>query len=129
MTEDAAFYTRALGRVDQFALAVAVAAVIGAFIWQGWRGGVGCAIGAAISFVNLRLWKRLANAIGAEGKPPARGSPVLLGLRYLLLGGMIFVIIKYFEVSFLAILAGLFTGVAAILLEIVYELIFTSRKT
>lgn len=89
---------------------------------------MGCAIGAVLSFVNLRLWKRVANSISGDGRVPGTGSPMLLGMRYLLLGTLIFVIINYFEVSLLAVLAGLLVSVAAVLLEMVYELVFTSHK-
>lgn len=125
---DDSFYARALSRIDIIAIALGCAAVSGLFILQGWRGALGCFIGAVLSFLNLRLWKRLANAIGDAGERPRGGSAALLGLRYLLLGGVIFVIMKYFEVSLLAILAGLLTSVAAVIVEIIYELVFTSHK-
>jgi hypothetical protein len=47
------------------------------------------------------------------------------GMRYVLLGAICFVIIKFFGVSYLALLAGLLISVAAVLVEIVYELVFT----
>jgi hypothetical protein len=125
---DPAFYDRALARIDRLTIAVGALAIIGGGLKLGWRGAIGCAIGAALSFLNLKMWKALANAIGDTGKRPRTGSAVLLGLRYLLLGLLVFVIIKYFGVGLLAIFAGLLVSVTAVLLEIVYELIFTSHK-
>lgn len=125
MIDDGVFYARALRRIDRVAWVLAGGVTLGVAVLQGWRAGVGCAIGAVLSFVNLQLWKRVANAVGPEGGGP---SATALGLRYLLLGGVIFVIIKYFEVSLLAVLAGLLVSVAAVLLEILYELIFTSHS-
>ena len=78
---------------------------------------------AAASIYNFRRLKGIAAAIDPEGKPRTI-SAVLVGLRYLLLGGICFVIIRYFEVSLLAIFAGLLVSVAAVLVEIVYELLF-----
>jgi hypothetical protein len=128
VTGEGVFYDRALRRIDRIALGISAAFVIGMLLKQGWRGALGGALGAAVSFVNLRLWRRVANSIGADGRAPATASPALLGLRYLLLGGVIFVIINYFEVSILAVLAGLLVSVAAVIFEIVYELIFTSHQ-
>ena len=47
---------------------------------------------------------------------------MILGLRYLLIGGAVFVIIKVLEVSVLAIVAGLLVTVAALLVELVRQL-------
>ena len=128
MTDDPAFYERALRRIDRLTIIVAVLATPGIWIWLGWRGGLGCAIGGVGSVVNLGLWKRLAAAVGPSGDAPATGSKVFLGLRYLMLGIVVFVIMKYLEVSLFAILAGLLSGVAAVLIEIVYELVVVSEK-
>ena len=126
MSDDATFYDRALARLDRFILALAALGAVAAFIRVGWRAALGFAFGALLSWISLRLWKRTANSIGST---PSAPSAVFLGLRYLLLGGIVFVIIKFLEVSVLAILAGLFVSVAAILLEIVYELFSTSHKS
>jgi hypothetical protein len=128
VSDDPAFYDRAFARIDRISIVLAILAVAAMYIRLGWRGALGCAIGAVLSWFSFRLWKRLANSIGA----PGAGSPAsatFLGLRYLLLGGIVFVIISYLEVSLLAVLAGLFVSVAAILVEIAYELITTTYKT
>lgn len=125
MTDDAGFYDRALNRIDRLAILIAPVFVIVAFAILGWRNALGCAIGCILSFVNLKLWKRVASSIATGGSGP---SAATLGLRYLLLGCIIFVIIKYFEVSLLAVLAGLLVSVAAVVLEILYELISASHS-
>jgi hypothetical protein len=43
-------------------------------------------------------------------------------VRYLILGAILFAIIKFFEVSAVALLAGLLVPAAAVLVEIIYEL-------
>ena len=120
--EDAGFYTRALSRIDRIALAACVAGTFVAGLVASWPGAVGFAMGAVASLVNYRLWKRVVNAVGASARPPRSASAVLMGLRYLLFGAVIFVIIKYFEVSLPAVFAGLLVPVAAIIIEILYEL-------
>lgn len=123
MTEDAAFYERALSRLDRIAIVLAAGVSLVFLGIEGWRAGVATAAMAAASIYNLRRLKGIAAAID-PGTKTRTISAVLVGLRYLLLGAICFVIIKYFEVSFLAIVAGLLVSVAAVLVEIVYELLF-----
>ncbi len=89
---------------------------------RGWRGAVGFALGAALAVANYRLWKRVAAAIGGPGRKPKTASAIFMGARYLMLGAVLFVIIKFFEVSALALLVGLLVPAAAVLVEIIYEL-------
>ena len=49
---------------------------------------------------------------------------MFLGLRYLLLGLGAYVILKFSEISLTAVLVGLFVSTAAVILEILIELIY-----
>ncbi len=125
MTDDAAFYARALGRMSRVSMALAVAGSALAFLLRGPAIGAGFLTGACLSLLNFRWWVRLVNAIGAESaKRPRRASAVFLGLRYLLAGLVVYVIVRVLEVSVAAVLAGLFVAVAAVIIEILYELIY-----
>lgn len=123
--DDPAFYERAFRRINQIGFALAAGGAIVCLAVWGARAAAGFVVGSLISFVNFRLWKRLVNAIGDKGEKPRTASAVLLGLRYLLLAGVIFVIIKYFGVSLPAVLTGLLISMAAVLVEAIYELTFT----
>ena len=119
------FYSRSLSRMDRIARAFATAGVLGVLLKFGWRAAMGFACGAAISMVNFRLWKRLANAVGESGGAvPSDGKAVLLGLRYILMIGAVFAIIKLLGVTPWTILAGLFVSVAALLTELLCQLAF-----
>lgn len=122
---DDGFYDRALRRIDRLTMLLVPVAIVGVLVALGWRNALGAAIGGVLSFLNLQLWKRVARGISGAADGPSAG---MLGMRYLLLGGLVFVIIKYFEVSLLAVLAGLLVSVAAVVLEIIYELIFASHS-
>ena len=125
MTDDPAFYDRALARMDRLALVLGGGAVLVFFILEGWRGALGCGMTAAASIYNLLRLKRMAGSLGgASGGPSKSWAAIALGLRYLALGGMCFVIIKFLGVSLPAIFAGLLVSVAAVLVEIIYELLF-----
>jgi hypothetical protein len=117
------WYGRSLARIDRAALVIAGIGLIVVLINAGWRSALGFLCGAVISHFNFRLWKRIAGAVGEQGgKAPRDAKAVILGLRYLLIGGAVFVIIKVLEVSVLAIVAGLLVTVAALLVELVRQL-------
>jgi len=88
----------------------------------GWRIGAGFLIGAALSYINFRLWIRMVRGLGEPGG--TTHGAAFLGLRYLLIAGAAYVIIKVSEVSPGALMAGLLITAAAVVAEILYELIF-----
>ena len=93
----------------------------------GLPGAIGFLLGAGASYLNFRWLKRLVDSLGAtavSGRPPRARVAVFLGLRYLLLGAGAYVILKSSAVSLPAALAGLFVSVAAVVLEIVFELVY-----
>jgi ATP synthase I chain len=116
-------YERALRRIRLLSAIVGAAAIAGAMFLFGWRAALGCAVGGSLAFFNLGWFKALADAIGGTGKAPHRGSAALLAIRFLLLAAVIFVTIRVFGVSILAIIAGLLVSAAAVLIELVYELV------
>lgn len=125
MTEDTGFYDRALRRMNAIALTLGCAAVLFFAVREGWRGALGCGLCAAGSVYNLRRLKQVAAGVGGEGGHPRTVSAVSSGFRYLILAGVCFVIIRYFEISLASIFAGLFISVAAVLVEMLYELVIS----
>lgn len=94
--------------------------------WRyGWTAGLGFLVGAAVSVINFRWLHRLADSLDpSAAQPPRKGLKLLLPLRYVLFGVAGYVIVRYFRVNMLAALVGLFVAVAAVLVEILYELIY-----
>ncbi len=123
-TQDELFYRRALRRIYIHALWIAAAGGIVA----GWREGaawaVGFLAGAAVSIANFRWLHRLVDSVGAGPKKPGKLVRLMLIMRYPLFGLMGYVIVKYFRVNLMAALIGLFVAVAAVVVEILYELIY-----
>ena len=120
---NAAACERALKRMLRLSLAVGAAGVIVAFILYGPRIAAGFLLGATFSLLNLRWWTGVAEAIGGSGKAPIRGSAGLLAMRYLLVAGAIYVIVKFLKITPAALLVGLLVSVAAVMLEALYELV------
>jgi hypothetical protein len=117
---------RAVRRILSLTLALIVLGSAVCFIVRGWRGGCGFLLGGLISYLNFRWIKRTVYALGdvAGGSPPRARVAIFLGLRYLLLGAGAYAILKFSEISLNAALVGLFVPAAAVILEILIELIY-----
>lgn len=124
MTDDPAFYDRALRRITWIAIGAAAAASLYVGFRFSWTDALGCAVAAAAAILNFIWWKRLTAGMDPSNETRERpASAAFLGMRYLILGGICFVIIKVFGVNYLALLIGLLAPVAAVLAEMVLELV------
>ncbi len=124
METEATFVEGALRRISRGALIVAGAGTLTALALMGWRGGVGFATGAAAACLNFYWLERLAEGLAPGGPRPRKWLLLLLATRYLLLGLAGYAIVKVFGLSLAALLLGLFVPVAAIFVEILYELMY-----
>ena len=122
MTDDV-FFDRAQARISKAMFAIAAGGLVGATAWRGWTWGAGFAVGAAASWLNYRWLKQIVNALG-DSRPTRKRVAILAGLRYALLGGGAYVILRYSSVSVTAALVGLFVAVAAVIVEICFELVY-----
>ena len=123
MTPD--FYDRALARILKMTMALGLAGTLAVLLLRSLNDASGFLIGASISLLNFRWWKNLANSLGdPAGDRPLRANAFFLSVRYVVVGVAIYAIVKFLGITLAAVLAGLFVSVAAILLEILYELIF-----
>ena len=117
---------RAIERIFRLTLALIAAGAAIYFAVGGWRGGCGFLLGGLASYLSFQSLKRTVYSLGetAGAKPPRASVAVFLGLRYLLLGAGAYVIVRFSEISLTAALAGLFAPAAAVILEILVELIY-----
>jgi hypothetical protein len=123
VTNDAEFYDRVVRRIGWLILALGFAGAIGAAVWKGPASGIAFLIGAAISYAIFRAWRRVADALGPNPKKP---NPALYALRMVALVAGAWVIIKFLGLNLAAAAVGLLVSGAAVVLEIVYELIYAS---
>jgi hypothetical protein len=125
MDAEQAHFETALRRIARGTVALAAAGCLVCLILRGWRWAVAYLLGAAASYLNFRWLKRVVDALG--GALSARPSPkfaILIGLRYLLLGVGAYAIVNFTSLSLPAALIGLFVPVVAVIVEIVFELIY-----
>src|SRR5687767_9500560 len=112
-------------RVNLIMGALAAAGVMAAGLHSGVAGAIGFTAGAAVSFLSFRWMSNMVFAIGApESSAKRRFSMVLLAGRYLVFTVVGYAIFRYSEVGFLAALAGCCIQIAAVILEVIYELIY-----
>jgi hypothetical protein len=112
--------SRALTRIRKLIAALGLGGTAAAFVWRGWPAGGGFALGAAISWLNFRWLHQIVDALA--GKGVRKRLAAIAGLRYLLLGGLAYVILRFSKISRPAALSGLFVTAAAVIVEIIFEL-------
>jgi hypothetical protein len=119
------FLAQVLGRIYRLMAVLSAVGSVILTILRGWKWGVGFLVGAAISVLSFRLIHGLAAGLEPSRKRGgATRFAVLAAMRYMLFGIAVYVTIGVLGVSINSIVLGLFVLVAAILLEIIYELIY-----
>ena len=123
---DAQVYTRFLRRVTGLILALGIAGAAVIAIWRGWRAGLSFLVGASVSYLSFWRWQRVADALTAQTPGKKQQRHWFFILRIVLLGALAWAIIKYLGLNFAAAASGLFISAAAVILELIYELIYAS---
>ena len=118
-------FARVTRRIARFLLWVAVVGTLLAAAAGGWRWATGFAIGAAAAWFNFRWLKRMVGALGGGPAP----SSVRLATRYLLFGGCAYAIVRFPWVSAPAVIAGLLVLIAAVFVEVLFELVYARKRT
>jgi hypothetical protein len=110
-------------RVYLIMVALAGAGILAAWTLRGPAGAWGFALGSVISFGNAWWTHRVAMSIGPGGQQPGAASLIAVS-RYLLMFALLYVILSYSEIGFVAALAGCFIHIIAVVLEVVFELTY-----
>jgi hypothetical protein len=120
------FYDRALARIVRWMLTLAAIGTVAVWFHGGWRWSAGFLAGSLVSYLSFRGLQRVAQSLGpaTEAKPPRARVAILMGVRYLLLAAGGYAIVRFSTLSLTAALLGLFVSAAAVILEILYELIY-----
>ncbi len=124
MDTDEAAFDRAMRRLRAFMALLTVTGALAAATLRGWEWGVGFLAGALVSFLNFSWLHQLVASLGPGGRRPSRRLFAFLSLRYLLFGLAGYVIVRYFGLNLTAAILGLFVAAAAVIVEILYELVY-----
>jgi hypothetical protein len=111
-----------LKRAIRITLIVGLLAASALWIGSNWRNAAMMATGTAISAASIYEWARLSRFIAAkmDGKPAPRGAaiPILFFLfRLLIFAGALYVSLKCFRGSAVALLCGLSLAVLSLVWE------------
>ena len=130
MAESDNFYAAAERRVEWLTAAIGLAGMLVTLARWGWLAGAGVAVGAGLTWINFRWLKlgvsALVNAsLAQSGEPRVRiPSSVYVKFfgRYALLLAVVYVILWRSVLPIAELVGGLFAAVAAVLAEVVWEL-------
>lgn len=114
-------YSRIIARITTAILVIGASGSLVALYARGWRDGLGFALGACVSYASFWRWRKLVESLG-ESPAQRRLLPLLLRFGALALAG--YGIIKYLEVNPVAVLSGLLVSAAAVIVSIIFELIY-----
>jgi hypothetical protein len=115
----------AAARIGRILTVVAVLGTCGALALGGWKTGGGFLLGALISGLNYHWLHKLVKSLGPGTRPRYRS--VILGFRYLILGGGAYVILWVSPISLTAVLAGLFVLTVAVFVEVIFEFVYARK--
>ena len=137
MAESDSIYISAEHRIEWMTLAFGLAGALFVFVRWGWRPAAGVALGAALAWLNFRWLKQGVSALvrlstaqaGSEhARVPVSVYAKLFG-RFALLLVVVYVILSRSWLPVAAVLGGLFAVVAAVMIELMWELVRTRRET
>jgi len=119
----------AVARLPRWLLGLAATGTITAGCFLGVKAAGGFLLGSLAAWVNLRFIERAVSRIGELAlsgdsrpvRPRRKAFRLFIQMAALLLGA--FVILRFSGFSLVAVLCGFFVCPAAVILEIVYELV------
>ena len=117
-------YEQAVRRIYRAMGVLIVSGAAAGAAFRGWQYGLSFGLGSVISWVSFNWLHAAVDALDPN-RPTARRRRVYLfvWLRYILRGGGGYAIVKIFGVNGIAALIGLFVPAAAVVVEIIYELV------
>ena len=120
---DPAFYDQVIRRITRMILILGVAGAVGVAVAKGYKDGIAFLIGAAISYTSFLGWRRLVDVLVPTAK---KRKPTYFVFRLIALAAIAYAIIKILGLNIAAAALGLLVSGAAVVLELVYELIYAS---
>jgi hypothetical protein len=125
MTADTDLYRTIVGRIAWLTVWIGGAGAIAGLVWKGPRFGAGFLLGAALSLASFWRWKKVVDALGPGAKPRHTWVRLLVWLlRFAVLAGAAYVIVKYLKVTPLAVFTGLLASAGAAVVAAIYELAY-----
>jgi hypothetical protein len=137
MAEQDSIYVAAEHRIEWMTLAFGLAGALFVLARWGWRPGAGVALGAALAWLNFRWLKQGVNALVMISTAQANSGNARVPMsvyakffgRFALLLAVVYVILSRSLLPVAAVLGGLFAVVAAVMIELMWELVHGRHGT
>jgi hypothetical protein len=137
MAEPDSIYVAAEHRIEWMTLAFGLAGALFVLARWGWRPGAGVALGAALAWLNFRWLKQGVNALVMISAAQANSGNARVPMsvyakffgRFALLLTVVYVILSRSLLPVAAVLGGLFAVVAAVMIELMWELVHGRHGT
>lgn len=114
-------YQKSIRRITILILALGpIGAIVAGFL-KGPAFGIGFLFGALLSALSFWRWKKVVDGLGAA---PEKRSNTFWILRFGALLTVAYVIVRYLEVPAAALFCGLLVSSVAVVISIIYELIY-----
>ena len=119
----------AVSRLPKWLIGLGILGTLGALRYYGVRTAVAFLLGSAAAWINLKLIEQAVNRIGrlASSGDASRAKPqrraVWMLVQFIGVAISAFVILKYSGISIIAVFCGFLVCPAAVIVEIVYELV------
>jgi len=124
-SSDVDVYGRMVRRIAWLVLVLGVAGTVAAAVLKGIAFGAAFLLGVVLSGASLWRWKKIADAIGGDS---GRRSALGWVMQLFLVVAAAFVIIVYLRVTAVAVFLGLLVSAAAIIVAILFELIWNTNS-
>jgi len=137
MADSDSIYVAAEHRIEWLTLAFGLAGAAFVLVRWGLRPGAGVALGAALAWLNFRWLKQgvtalvklsTAQANSEHARVPVSVYAKFFG-RFALLLAVVYVIVSRSWLPVAAVVGGLFAVAAAVMIELMWELVRTRRET
>jgi hypothetical protein len=131
MAESDSIYVAAEHRIEWMTVAFGLTGAVFVLVCWGWRQGAGVALGAALAWLNFRWLKQGVTALVKISTAQANSEHATVPMsvyakffgRFALLLVVVYVILSRSLLPVAAMLGGLFAVVAAVMIELMWELV------
>jgi hypothetical protein len=114
-------YARIIQRITLAILVLGAAGTATCAVTRGWRFALGFFLGACISYVSFWRWQMVVESLGGPAKEQSVKGMIV---RFVVLAAAAYGIVKYLDVTPVAVFLGLLISAAAVIVSILFELIY-----
>jgi hypothetical protein len=114
-------YGRIIQRITLAILVLGAAGTATFVVIRGWRFALGFFLGACMSYLSFWRWQTVVESLGGPAKERSVKGMIV---RFVVLAAAAYGIVKYLDVTPVAVFLGLLISAAAVIVSILFELIY-----